>query len=92
MKEIDIVLGGHDHLLIAWYDGRQAVMKAGSQGRHVGVLDLEIDRRKGRAGGTEAGLESELPSPFDLRHHGGCRGSPPRSGATRNVSTGTWGP
>lgn len=50
VKEVDIVLGGHDHLLIAWYDGRQAIMKAGSQGRHVGVLDLEIDRRKGRAG------------------------------------------
>ena len=44
VKEIDIVLGGHDHLLVAWYDGQQAVMKAGSQGRHVGVLDLRIDR------------------------------------------------
>ena len=49
-REIDVVLGGHDHLLIARYDGRQAVMKAGSQGRHVGVLDLEIDRAEGRAG------------------------------------------
>lgn len=49
-RDIDVVLGGHDHLLIARYDGRQAVMKAGSQGRHVGVLDLEIDRAEGRAG------------------------------------------
>ena len=49
-KEIDIVLGGHDHLLLARYDGRQAVMKAGSQGRHVGVLDLRIDRKKDRGG------------------------------------------
>ena len=47
-KEIDILLGGHDHLLLARYDGRQAVMKAGSQGNHVGVLDLRIERRKNR--------------------------------------------
>ena len=44
VKAIDLVLGGHDSLLIAWYDGRQAMMKAGSQGRHVGVIRLEIDR------------------------------------------------
>jgi 5'-nucleotidase / UDP-sugar diphosphatase len=50
VKEIDVLLGGHDHLLAAWYDGRQAVMKAGSQGKYVGVLDLVIDRVKGRRG------------------------------------------
>ena len=47
---IDVVLGGHDHLLVARHDGRQAVMKAGSQGRHVGVLTLTIDRVEGRGG------------------------------------------
>ena len=47
---IDAVLGGHDHLLVARHDGRQAVMKAGSQGRHVGVLTLAIDRIEGRDG------------------------------------------
>ena len=50
VKEIDVVLGGHDHLLVANYDGRQAVMKAGSQGRHVSVLTLAIDRVEGRGG------------------------------------------
>ena len=50
VKDIDVLLGGHDHLLTAWYDGRQAVMKAGSQGNYVGVLDLVIDRVKGRRG------------------------------------------
>ena len=49
-KGIDVVLGGHDHLLIAHHDGRHAVMKAGSQGRHVGVLTLTIDRIEGRGG------------------------------------------
>jgi 2',3'-cyclic-nucleotide 2'-phosphodiesterase (5'-nucleotidase family) len=50
VKDIDVLLGGHDHLLTAWYDGRQAVMKAGSQGGFVGVLDLAIDRTEGRRG------------------------------------------
>ena len=50
VRGIDIVLGGHDHLLIAQHDGRQAVMKAGSQGRHVAVLTLTIDRVEGRGG------------------------------------------
>ena len=49
-KGIDVVLGGHDHLLIAHHDGRHAVMKAGSQGRHVGVLTLTIDCIEGRGG------------------------------------------
>ena len=47
---IDAVLGGHDHLLVANFDGRQAVMKAGAQGRHVGVLTLDVDRVEGRGG------------------------------------------
>ena len=50
VRSIDVVLGGHDHLLIAHHDGRHAVMKAGSQGRHVGVLTLTIDRIEGRGG------------------------------------------
>ena len=52
VRSIDVVLGGHDHLLIAHHDGRHAVMKAGSQGRHVGVLTLTIDRVEGRSGAT----------------------------------------
>ena len=63
VKAIDLVLGGHDHLLIAWYDGRQAIMKAGSQGRHVGVLRLKIDRVKGRRGDA---MPVWTPS-YDLR-------------------------
>ncbi len=50
VEGIDVVLGGHDHLLLAHHDGRRAVMKAGSQGRHVGVLTLTIDRVEGRGG------------------------------------------
>ena len=50
VEGIDIVLGGHEHLLLARYDGGQVVMQAGSQGRHIGVLTLEIDRVEGRGG------------------------------------------
>ena len=47
---IDIVVGGHDHLGFAYHDGRQAVMKAGSQGDFVGVMKIAMDRVKGRGG------------------------------------------
>ena len=47
VETIDLILGGHDHLLTAWYNGRQAIMKSGFQGRHVGVLDIRIDRVAG---------------------------------------------
>ena len=50
VPSIDIVLGGHDHLLVARHDGRQAVLQAGAQGRHVGVLTLAIDRVHGEGG------------------------------------------
>ncbi len=50
VKTIDIVLGGHDHLLLALHDKNQVVMKAGSQGRHIGILTLEIDRITNRHG------------------------------------------
>ena len=45
---VDAVLGGHDHLAVAWYDGRQTVLKAGSQGSYVGVLRLTLDREEDR--------------------------------------------
>ena len=49
---IDIVLGGHDHLVLAMHDGRQTILKAGSQGIHVGILRLGIDREDDGKGGS----------------------------------------
>ena len=40
---IDIVLGGHDHLLVALWDGNQAMLQSGSQGQHVAVADLVVE-------------------------------------------------
>ena len=70
VRAIDVVLGGHDHLLVANYDGRQAVMKAGSQGRHVGVLTLAIDRVEGRGGKTKVVWTPD----FRLRSTAGIEG------------------
>ena len=70
VNAIDVVLGGHDHLLIARYDGRQAMMQAGAQGRHIGVLTLEIDRVKGRGGAPKV---IWTPS-FRLRSTAGIEG------------------
>lgn len=47
---IDIVLGGHDHLVLVLYDGKQAILKAGSQGNFVGIMDIALDRVEGRNG------------------------------------------
>ena len=55
VRDIDIVLGGHDHQLTAWYDGRQAILKSRSQGRYVGILNLALDRVGGALGGDSPG-------------------------------------
>ena len=55
VRDIDIVLGGHDHELTAWYDGRQAILKAGPQGRYAGILRLTLDRIEDLTGGDSPG-------------------------------------
>jgi len=47
---IDVVLGGHDHLALTYFDGKKVLMKAGSQGTYVARLSLTIDRIEGRSG------------------------------------------
>ena len=55
VRGIDIVLGGHDHELTAWYDGRQAILKSRSQGRYVGILNVTLDRVGGSSDGGSSG-------------------------------------
>ena len=40
---IDVVLGGHDHLLVARWDSSQAMLQSGSQGNHVAGADLVVE-------------------------------------------------
>ena len=70
VEAIDVVLGGHDHLLIARYDGRKAVLKAGSQGRHVGVLSLSMEQVVNQGGA----LETVWTPEFRLRLTAGLEG------------------
>ena len=69
---IDAVLGGHDHLAVAWYDGRQTVLKAGSQGVHVGVLRLTLDRVEDRRGN----LRPVWTPDYELRSTEGVKDQP----------------
>jgi len=48
VPEVDGVLGGHDHLQLAYFDGRQLILKAGTQGAAVGKLTLDIRRVESR--------------------------------------------
>jgi 5'-nucleotidase / UDP-sugar diphosphatase len=50
VPDIDVVLGGHDHWAVALFDGRQVVLKAGSQGSLIGRLKLFIDRKESAGG------------------------------------------
>ena len=68
--KIDAVLGGHDHLAVAWYDGRRTILKAGSQGAYVGVLRLKLDRVEDRRGGTRTVWTPD----YELRSTAGVQG------------------
>lgn len=46
----DVILGGHDHLLMNYYDGKSILLESASQAEYVSVLDLTVDRVKGRDG------------------------------------------
>jgi 5'-nucleotidase / UDP-sugar diphosphatase len=41
---VDIILTGHDHDLMALYNGRVAMMESGAQAEFVGALDLTVER------------------------------------------------
>lgn len=40
---IDLILGGHDHDPISWYEGGVLILKAGSDAHYLGVVDLAIE-------------------------------------------------
>ena len=43
MAHVDLVLAGHDHLVAARYDGRAAMVQAGSNGEYLAIIDLTLD-------------------------------------------------
>ncbi|SLN74686.1 bifunctional metallophosphatase/5'-nucleotidase [Oceanibacterium hippocampi] len=50
VPEIDVILGGHDHEPITFYDGDAFILKPGSQGRYAAVVDVVLDSVDGRDG------------------------------------------
>lgn len=40
----DLVLSGHDHDLVTWYNGRSALVESASQADFVTAIDLDIER------------------------------------------------
>ena len=45
---VDIVLGGHDHDAIVFYDGRNAIIQAGEDGNYVGILRVSMWQKEKR--------------------------------------------
>jgi len=50
---LDLILGGHDHQLIAPEAGMTPIYKMGSDARNLGRLDLKIDARSGKLQSSE---------------------------------------
>ena len=45
---IDILLSGHDHLLVTYYDGTRAFVEAGAQGDYMTVVEVAMDTVESR--------------------------------------------
>ena len=46
IEEIDLILGGHDHDPITFYEGDTLIVKAGYDAHYLAALDLAVDRVK----------------------------------------------
>ncbi len=44
VEDVDIVLGGHDHIPITWYDDGGLILKAGDDAHYLAALDVTLDR------------------------------------------------
>jgi 5'-nucleotidase / UDP-sugar diphosphatase len=50
VKGIDVVLGGHDHDPIAFYEGGVLIFKVGHDAQYLGVAQIEIEKTPGPSG------------------------------------------
>jgi 5'-nucleotidase/UDP-sugar diphosphatase len=44
VPEIQVILGGHDHHPITWYEGDTLLHKSGTEARYLGRIDLRIEQ------------------------------------------------
>ncbi|MDQ2102634.1 bifunctional metallophosphatase/5'-nucleotidase [Azospirillum isscasi] len=45
VKGIDLMLGGHDHDPISFYEGSTLILKSGADGHYLGVIDLAVSTK-----------------------------------------------
>ena len=50
VKGIHLILGGHDHVPISFYEGGVAILKAGYDAHYLGIMDLHVEwvERRGK--------------------------------------------
>lgn len=46
IQDLQVILGGHDHDPIVFYEGGKLIIKAGYDAHYLAVVDLRIDKRK----------------------------------------------
>ena len=74
---ISVILGGHDHEPITWYEGGTLIHKAGSDAHYLGRIDLTMEKKvteKGAAGDRHTVLAHDCQSWRDARPGRGGRG------------------
>jgi 5'-nucleotidase/UDP-sugar diphosphatase len=49
VPEIDLILGGHDHEPIAYYEGNSLIYKSGADGKFLGRIDLAVEKQHSEA-------------------------------------------
>ncbi|WP_372394844.1 5'-nucleotidase C-terminal domain-containing protein [Azospirillum sp. HJ39] len=50
VKGIDLILGGHDHDPISFYEGSTLILKAGHDAQYLGVVKLQVETKDGGKG------------------------------------------
>ncbi|CAO3410256.1 bifunctional metallophosphatase/5'-nucleotidase [Azospirillum largimobile] len=59
VKGIDLILGGHDHDPISFYEGSTLILKAGQDARYLGVVKLAVETRDAGKGPATTTLPTE---------------------------------
>lgn len=59
VKGIDLILGGHDHDPISFYEGSTLILKAGQDARYLGVVKLAVETRDAGKGAATTTMPAE---------------------------------
>ncbi len=57
---VDLILGGNDHILLAYYDGATAIVQSGSQAERPVAIDLTVTRRTADDGAQTVSWEPQF--------------------------------